>query len=141
RARAALRRDLRPAPPNEPLPDLLRARRHPQARDGAASPEAALRRRGARACERRTARLPAPDARVRRARSPRLRRDVVARVPSLARAAPQQPARRTQPVRRAARCALFRPATAERARARARPPARRRRAAERAGRPPAVRPT
>ena len=37
-----LRRDLRHPPPMQPLPDLLRARRHPQARGGAAAVQADL---------------------------------------------------------------------------------------------------
>ena len=47
RAGGALRRDVRPAPPREPVPDLLRARRHARARHGAAAPEEALPRRRA----------------------------------------------------------------------------------------------
>ena len=68
-ARRALRRDVRPAPPREPAPHLLRARRHARARDGAAAPEEALPRRRAADGVGRAARPPDGDARVRRARA------------------------------------------------------------------------
>ena len=69
-ARGALRRDLRPAPPREPVPHLLRARRHARARHGAAAPEEALPRRRAADGLLRAARP--PDGRCSRSpRSPR----------------------------------------------------------------------
>src|SRR5579885_679483 len=139
RARAAVRRDVRPAPPREPLPHLLRPRRHAQARDGAAAPEASVRRRRARARGRRAARLPAARARVRGARARGRRRGAPARASPRARAAARRPPGRRQSLRRRPRRALRRPAASERARARARATHRRARAAGRAGRAAAVR--
>ena len=56
RAAGRLRRDLRPAPPLLPLPDLLHPRGHPQARHGAAAVQARVPPRGHDA--RRTANCP-----------------------------------------------------------------------------------
>ena len=74
RPRRDVRRDVRPAPAREPQPDLLRPRRHAQARHGAAAAEEALPRRRPAAGEPRAARLPGDHARVRRAGTGRLRR-------------------------------------------------------------------
>ena len=86
-AGGALRRDVRPAPPREPVPHLLRARRHARARHGAAAPEEALPRRRAADGLGRAARPPDGDARVRRARAGRARRGAAGRAPPGDRAA------------------------------------------------------
>ena len=66
RGRAALRGDVRPAPPVRAVPDLLPVRRHPQARDGHAELQGRLPGRRAPAARRRAARLPADGAGLRR---------------------------------------------------------------------------
>ncbi len=65
-----LRRDLRHPAPLQPLPHLLRPRRHPQARDGAAALQADLPRRRVRARRHRAARPSVRRAGVRRHRRP-----------------------------------------------------------------------
>ena len=102
-AGGALRRDVRPAPPREPVPHLLRARRHARARDGAAAPEEALPRRRAADGLGRAARPPDGDARVRRARPARARRGAAGRAPPGDRAAAALAARPLKPVRARAR--------------------------------------
>ena len=69
-AAGRLRRDVRQPPALQPLPHLLRPRRHPQAGDGAAALQADLPARRVRARRRRAARPPVRRARVRRHRRP-----------------------------------------------------------------------
>ena len=71
RAAGRLRRDLRHPPALQPVPDLLRPRRHPQARDGAAAVQADLPARPASSSTTtRAARPPLRRAGVRRHRRP-----------------------------------------------------------------------
>ena len=65
RGRAALRGDVRPAPPVRAVPDLLPVRRHPQARDGHADLQVRLPGRRAPPARGRAARLPADGAGLR----------------------------------------------------------------------------
>src|SRR5581483_6849740 len=139
RTPAGLRRDVRPAAADEPLPELLPARGHTQARHRAAATEAALRGGRPRAGTRGAAGLPAARARVLLARAGRARRAAAARAPAGARAAALEPPRRREPVRGPARRALRDAAETERARARAGAPPRLRRAAGGTGRARAVR--
>ena len=72
--RGGLRRDLRQPAPAQPVPHLLRPRRHPQARDGAAAVQADLpARRASSSTDDRAARPPVRRAGVRRHRRPRAR--------------------------------------------------------------------
>ena len=88
RAGGGLRRDLRQPPPAQPVPHLLRPRRHPQAGDGAAAVQADLPRVGLRADDARAARPPVRGAGVRRHRRPRAGPAADPRPPGRARAAP-----------------------------------------------------
>ena len=65
RGRAALRGDVRPAPPVRAVPDLLPVRRHPQARHGHADLQGRLPGRRTPAARGRAARLPADGAGLR----------------------------------------------------------------------------
>ena len=86
--RGRLRRDLRQPAPAQPVPHLLRARRHPQARDGAAAVQADLPApSGFELDRRRAARPPVRRPRVRRHHRPRARPAAAPRPPRRARAA------------------------------------------------------
>ena len=76
-----LRRDLRHPPSLQPVPHLLRSRRHPQARDGPAAVQADLPADRVRARRRRAARPPVRRARVRRHGRPATRPGPDARPP------------------------------------------------------------
>ena len=86
-AAGGLRRDLRQPPAVQPVPDLLRPRGHPQARDGAAAVQADLPGLRVRARRRRAPRPPLRRARVRRDDRPSAGSSADARPPCGTRAA------------------------------------------------------
>ena len=139
RAGGGLRRHLRQPAAAQPVPHLLRARRHPQARDGAAAVQADLPRVGVRADRHRAARPPVRGAGVRRHRRPRAGSPADPRPPRRARAAADLAHRGGLALGRRRRGGHRHAAAAPGRREGRRPPARRRGAARGGGRPDAVR--
>ena len=134
-----LRRDLRHPAALQPLPDLLRPRRHPQAGDGAAALQADLPRRRLRARRRRAARPPLRRPRVRRHRRPGAGSRPDARPPGRARAAAPLAARHGLAVGTPGRRGHRHAAAPARRRAGRRTPSRRRGPARGGGRARALR--